>query len=144
MNARLVLPWALGLSGCGMVDAGEPVGTWTLSRYRGSPIPAVRPAAIHGEGTEIRGGQLRFRANATFDGVIVFVIRDSGEYLDSARIYGTWAQHHDSLYLTYHYCNHVWCPYFADSTQGIVRDEVIETRSIPGVFDAETTFTKED
>jgi hypothetical protein len=38
----------------------------------------------------------------------------------------------------------VWCPYFADSTQGIVRDEVIETRSIPGVFDVETTFTKED
>jgi len=142
MKARMVFPWALGLTGCGLVDASEPVGTWTLSRYRGSPIPAVRPAAISREGREIRGGQLRFRSDATFDGYVAFVIRDSTEYLDSTRIYGSWAQHHDSLYLTYHTCSFMRCPYFADSTQGTVNDEVIETKTIPGLFDVPTTFTK--
>lgn len=144
MNARTVLPWALGLSGCGMVDASEPVGEWTLSRVRGSPIPVVRPAATAGKGTEIRGGRLRFLDDATFDGVVVFLIRDSTEFVDSTRIYGTWSQHHDSLYLTYHTCSYMWCPYFADSTKGTVSDEVIETRSMPGLFDVETTFAKED
>jgi len=144
MNARFVLPWALGLSGCGMVDASDPVGDWTLSRYRGSPIPAVRPAATAGKGTEVRGGRLRFRDDHTFEGVVAFLIRDSTERLDSTRIYGTWSQHHDSLNLTYHTCSYMWCPYFADSTQGTVDDEVIDTKSIPGLFDVETRFEKED
>ena len=144
MKARTVLPWALGLTGCGLVDASEPVGEWTLSRYRGSPIPAVRPAATAGRGTEIRGGRLRFRANGTFDGFVAFTIRDSSESVDSTRIYGTWSQHHDSLYLTYHTCSYMWCPYFPDSTRGTLTDEMIETKTIPGLFDVPTTFTKED
>src|SRR5689334_4337745 len=144
MSLRIVLaaPILLGILACGARPSSSPVGQWSLAQYHGARVPALRPGAVPGEGTEIRGGTLEFRADSTFEGVLAYVIHDSSQFLDSTRIYGKWSLRKDSLQLSYHTCGYLWCPFPPDTAQGILQRDAIETRAIPGLFDVPTTFTK--